>query len=79
MPEEHLGEHCVTVWVVGNAFLHSMVRVIVGSLVEVGTARQQPAWLDEVLQACDRAIAGPTAPAHGLTLWHVSYPEECWL
>ena len=78
-PEEHLGEHCVTVRVVGNAFLHSMVRVIVGSLVEVGAGRRDPAWLAEALAACDRSAAGPTAPAHGLTLWHVSYPEECWL
>jgi len=79
VPEEHLGEHCVTVRVVGNAFLHSMVRVIVGSLVEVGAGRREPAWLAGVLAACDRAAAGPTAPARGLTLWHVSYPEECWL
>jgi tRNA pseudouridine38-40 synthase len=78
-PEEHLGEHCVTVRVVGNAFLHSMVRVIVGSLVEVGAGRRDAAWLAGALAACDRAAAGPTAPARGLTLWHVSYPEECWL
>jgi tRNA pseudouridine38-40 synthase len=78
-PEEHLGEHCVTVRVVGNAFLHSMVRVVVGSLVEIGAGRREPEWLAEALAACDRAAAGPTAPARGLTLWHVSYPEECWL
>ncbi len=77
--EEVLGERCVTVRVVGNAFLHSMVRVIVGSLVEVGTGRREPGWLAEARAACDRAAAGPTAPAHGLTLWHVAYPGECWL
>lgn len=79
LPEEHLGEHCVTVRVIGNAFLHSMVRVIVGSLVEVGAGRREAGWIAEALAACDRSAAGPTAPAHGLTLWHVSYPEECWL
>jgi len=79
LPEEHLGEHCVTVRVVGNAFLHSMVRVITGSLVEIGLGRRDPGWLGEALAACDRAAAGPTAPAAGLTLWHVSYPDECWL
>jgi tRNA pseudouridine38-40 synthase len=79
LPEEHLGEHCVTVRIVGNAFLHSMVRVIAGSLVEIGLGRRDPEWLGEVLAACDRAAAGPTAPAWGLTLWHVSYPDECWL
>ncbi|MFU8891241.1 MAG: tRNA pseudouridine(38-40) synthase TruA [Anaerosomatales bacterium] len=79
VPEEHLGEHCVTVRIVGNAFLHSMVRVIAGSLVEVGMGRRDPEWIAEALAACDRSAAGPTAPACGLTLWHVSYPEECWL
>lgn len=78
-PQEHLGEHCVTVRIVGNAFLHSMVRVITGSLVEVGLGRRDPGWTAEALAACDRSAAGPTAPACGLTLWHVSYPDECWL
>jgi len=79
MPENVLGEHSLTVRVVGNAFLHSMVRVIVGSLVEVGTGRRSPAWMLGALTACERQAAGPTAPPHGLTLWHVTYPEECWL
>lgn len=79
LPGEELGEHCITVRVVGNAFLHSMVRVIVGSLVEVGRGRRSAAWLEEARIACERSAAGPTAPAHGLTLWHVSYAEECWL
>lgn len=78
-PEEHLGEHSVSVRVVGNAFLHSMVRVVVGSLVEVGLGRREPEWLGEVLLARDRAAAGPTAPARGLTLWHVTYPDKCWV
>ena len=74
-----MGEGCIVVRVVGNAFLHSMVRVIAGTLVEVGTGRRQPDWVAEALAARNRAAAGPTAPAHGLTLWDVSYPEECWL
>lgn len=78
-PEVALGEHSVVVRVVGNAFLHSMVRVIVGSLVEVGLGRRPASWLGDALAACDRTAAGPTAPAHGLVLWHVEYPEECWL
>lgn len=78
-PEIILGEHCITVRVIGNAFLHSMVRTIVGSLVEVGCGRRGPGWMAASLAARDRAAAGPTAPAHGLTLWHVSYPDECWL
>jgi tRNA pseudouridine38-40 synthase len=76
--EEHLGERCLVVRVVGNAFLHSMVRVIVGTLVEVGAGRREPSWVVEALDARERAAAGPTAPAHGLTLWAVEYPEEVW-
>jgi tRNA pseudouridine38-40 synthase len=78
-PAVEMGEHTVAVRVAGNAFLHSMVRVIVGSLVEVGLGRRPAGWMAEALEARDRTLAGPTAPAHGLTLWHVSYPEECWL
>lgn len=78
-PETLLGEHSICIRVVGNAFLHSMVRTIVGSLVEVGGGRRSASWLGEALAACDRSAAGPTAPPHGLTLWHVTYPDECWL
>lgn len=76
---EDMGEAAVVMRVVGNAFLHSMVRVIAGTLVEVGTGRCSPERVAEALRAHDRAAAGPTAPSHGLTLWHVDYPEDCWL
>lgn len=79
VPAQEMGEHCIVVRIVGNAFLHSMVRIVVGSLVEVGRGKHPASWMDEALQACDRAAAGPTAPPQGLTLWHVDYPEECWL
>lgn len=78
-PETLLGEHSICVRVVGNAFLHSMVRTIVGSLVEVGTGKRETAWMGKALAARDRSAAGPTAPPHGLTLWYVAYPDECWL
>jgi tRNA pseudouridine38-40 synthase len=78
-PESVMGEHAIVVRVVGNAFLHSMVRTIVGSLVEVGLGRRPVTWIAEALVARDRSSAGPTAPAAGLTFWHVTYPEECWL
>jgi len=77
--EEQLGEEHVVVRVKGNAFLHSMVRVIVGTLVEVGSGRRDPAWVMGALAAQERSAAGPTAPAHGLTLWDVTYPDEVWL
>ena len=73
--ERNLGEECLAFTITGNAFLHSMVRTIVGTLVEVGSHRREPAWVDEVLAACDRAAAGPTAPACGLCFMGVDYPE----
>jgi len=78
-PETVMGEHTLAVRVIGNAFLHSMVRTIVGSLAEVGLGRKPASWMAEVLAARDRSAAGPTAPPGGLTLWHVTYPDECWL
>jgi tRNA pseudouridine38-40 synthase len=77
--EIELGEECIVVRVVGNAFLHSMVRVIVGTLVEVGQGKRPPSWVGEVLEARIRSAAGQTAPAHGLTLWSVAYADGVWL
>jgi tRNA pseudouridine38-40 synthase len=50
-----------------------MVRVIAGSMLEIGLGRRDPQWLTEALAARDRQAAGPTAPAHGLTFWRVRY------
>ncbi|MGI9471890.1 MAG: tRNA pseudouridine(38-40) synthase TruA [Rubripirellula sp.] len=58
-----------------DGFLYNMVRNIVGTLVEVGRGKQSPQWIDDVLAACDRDVAGPTAPAHGLFLFRVDYPD----
>lgn len=65
----------VLVDIVGNAFLHHMVRNIVGSLLMVGDGRRQAEWLAEVLASKDRRCAGPTAPANGLYFYGVQYPE----
>lgn len=72
--EEHLGEPCLSVRIVGNAFLHSMVRTIIGTLVQVGVGNRDASWVAEVLEARDRSAAGETAPAQGLVFWHVEYP-----
>ena len=72
---EECGERLVVVDVCGNAFLHSMVRTMVGTLVEVGRGHRDPAWVKEVLDACDRRAAGSCAPAKGLTFLGVDYPE----
>ena len=57
-----------------DAFLHHMVRNIVGTIVEVGLGRRRPKWVVEVLAGRDRRRAGATAPAHGLFLLSVRYP-----
>lgn len=67
------GAPVVGVRAIANAFLHGMVRALVGTLVEVGRGRCDPAWVDGVLEAKDRSAAGPAAPARGLILWQVFY------
>ncbi len=58
----------------GNGFLYNMVRIIVGTLLKVGTGAMEPQRVEEILDGRDRRLAGPKAPAHGLTL--VSIEEE---
>ena len=57
----------------GNAFLRQMVRILVGTLTEVGTGRRSAAQVPEILASKDRTRAGITAPAHGLELIEVRY------
>lgn len=68
-----MGEDILTIKVVGNAFLHSMVRTIVGTLVMVGRSQRKPEWVHEVLEARNRTAAGENAPAAGLVFWRVQY------
>lgn len=71
--DEILGEPVVVFKIKGNAFLHSMVRTIVGSLVAVGLEKKKPTWIENALLAKDRSAAGETAPAQGLVFWRVIY------
>ena len=59
-----------------NAFLHHMVRNIVGSLVCVGAGKQPPQWLSEVLISKDRSRAAPTFGPQGLYLEKIEYPPQ---
>ncbi len=59
-----------------NAFVHHMVRNIVGSLIEVGQDRQPVEWIKWLLEQRDRTLAAPTAKAEGLYLVDVTYPEH---
>ena len=57
----------------GTGFLQNMVRIMSGTLIEVGLGRKRPEEVGEILEACDRKVAGPTAPAKGLCLLKVDY------
>lgn len=59
-----------------NAFLHHMVRNVMGSLYEVGRGAKSPDWVPEVLLACDRRAAAATAPPYGLYFVGVDYPQH---
>lgn len=59
--------------VTGNGFLYNMVRIIAGTLMEVGKAKIKPEEVEMILKACDRTKAGPTAPACGLTLIDIKF------
>jgi tRNA pseudouridine38-40 synthase len=58
-----------------NAFCHQMVRSITGTLVDIGMGKLGVDAVPNILAARDRQVAGQVAPAHGLTLWEVGYPE----
>lgn len=57
----------------GNGFLQNMVRILTGTLIEVGSYRREPEEMKNVLEAKNREVAGYTAPAQGLTLLNVKY------
>ena len=57
----------------GNGFLQNMVRIMTGTLLEVGAGNMEPARVREILEGLDRREAGPTAPAKGLCLMKVDY------
>ena len=59
-----------------NGFLYNMVRIIAGTLIQVGNGTIRPEEMPAILEACDRNAAGPTAPAHGLTMIGIQYEEK---
>lgn len=68
----------IQIVVEGTAFLKYMVRIIVGTLVEVGTGRFEPDVTRRMLETGERGIGGITAPPHGLTLERIFYPNHPW-
>jgi tRNA pseudouridine38-40 synthase len=63
----------LTIQFVGDGFLYNMVRILVGTLLEIGSGNRSPKEIPELLAKKDRRLAGKTAPAHVLYLWKVFY------
>lgn len=61
-------DHLLKIRVSGNGFLYNMVRILVGTLIEFGKGKYPTEHMPEILEGCDRQLAGPTMPAKGLTL-----------
>jgi tRNA pseudouridine38-40 synthase len=72
--EQH--DEVVILRISANSFIQQMVRSIVGTLAKVGEGKIHPEDVEGILAAKDRSAAGPVAPAHGLFLVSVTYPEE---
>ena len=66
----------ISIQVSGSGFLYNMVRIIAGTLIEVGKGRMQPIQIRDILESEKRESAGPTAPANGLTLKNYQYMTE---
>lgn len=69
-------EDVITLRITGSGFLYNMVRIIAGTLLWAGTGLIEPERVQRILEAKDRREAGPTAPAKGLTLIRMHYPDE---
>ena len=59
-----------------DGFLYNMVRLMAGTLLEVGRGKQEPQWVKEILASKERVTPGPKLPAKGLTLIQIEYPED---
>ena len=72
---ERMGD-CVIITVEGNAFLYNMVRIIAGTMLDIGMGRKEPSSFRKALETGDRLALGITAPASGLELTRVYYADE---
>lgn len=66
----------ITIDICGNGFLYNMVRIIAGTLIEIGRGRFETEIINKIIESQDRGLAGPTAPPEGLTLVEVFYENE---
>ena len=68
-------DHLLTIRIRGNGFLYNMVRIIAGTLIKIGMHEMDATCVPSILEAGNRETAGPTAPAQGLTLVGIEYPD----
>ncbi|MDO4304062.1 MAG: tRNA pseudouridine(38-40) synthase TruA [Bacillota bacterium] len=68
----------IVIRICGNGFLYNMVRIIAGTLMEIGRGSRRPEEIRDILEAKDRTAAGPTAPACGLTLMKYEVQGFCF-
>ncbi|MBE5952405.1 MAG: tRNA pseudouridine(38-40) synthase TruA [Lachnospiraceae bacterium] len=68
-------EHLVTIRIRGNGFLYNMVRIIAGTLIKIGIHEMPATCVSSIIEAENREAAGPTAPAQGLMLVGIEYPD----
>lgn len=68
-------ENYIEFYISGGGFLYNMVRIIVGTLLNVGRGKIMPEEIEEIIQSKDRKRSGKTAPAHGLCLMEVYYQD----
>ena len=67
------GKRKIVIRLTGNGFLYNMVRIIAGTLVQIGQGMYPPSKMKEIIESCDRREAGPTAPPQGLVLKEIVY------
>ncbi|GAB6992466.1 tRNA pseudouridine(38-40) synthase TruA [Paenibacillus pini] len=65
----------IHMYITGSGFLQHMVRIIMGTLLEIGEGKKLPKEMPQILEMMDRSKAGPTAVSKGLVLWNVDYGE----
>ncbi|MBR4724563.1 MAG: tRNA pseudouridine(38-40) synthase TruA [Lachnospiraceae bacterium] len=70
------GPPMITIRITGGGFLYNMVRIIAGTLIQIGQGMYPPEKMKDILEACDRKQAGPTAPPQGLVLRKIEFEKD---
>lgn len=71
--EYNAAQELLTITYSGNGFLYNMVRILSGTLIEIGLGKRNAEELPAILEGCNRGLSGHTAPANGLFLIRVDY------